>query len=63
LDARGSGPEILEQIEIRPARLVKGQDFTVHNSVLREIAEGLDDMWELPVEGFSAPGKQRQNAI
>jgi hypothetical protein len=54
MDARRCAAEVLEQIEVWPARLIESNDLAVDHRVVREIGEGLDYERELSVEGFAA---------
>jgi hypothetical protein len=49
---------VLKQIEIWSPRLVERDDFTINDSILGEIGEGLDDVRVLSIERFPIFGEE-----
>jgi hypothetical protein len=62
-DARRLTARMLEQVEIWSPCLIERDDFSIDHRVLGQIAQGLDDLGVLPVEGFSIFGIEIQFAF
>jgi hypothetical protein len=54
---------MLKQIEVWPTRFVERDDFAVHNRVLRELVQRLNDVRILPVKQFAITREEIQFAV
>ena len=57
MDAGCFAAEILEQIEIWPARLIQGHNLTINYGAIREVAQCFDNVRVLMIEQFVPPAR------
>ena len=55
--------EALEQIEVRTASFIEGDDLAVNDRTFGQFGKGLDDERVVVIEGFAPPRKQAHAAI
>ena len=58
LNPRCLSAEILQEIEVRPAAIIDGDNFSIDDRSLRQIGQRLDDIRKLSVQRFSSPREQ-----
>ena len=61
-DSLRLAPGMLQKIEIRASGVVKGNDFSINNSVFRKVTQGIENLLVLSVERLPPSGIQAQLA-